>query len=121
MALKALGPRLGGLKPRLSAGQPDAHGHNAKAEPWRAWYHTKRWKDLRLDVFVRDGSSCTHPQHEGSRLISNPRLLVCDHIKAHRGDPARFWSEANLTTLCKPCHDRHKQAAERRAQARGLL
>ena len=32
-----------------------------------------------------------------------------------RGDPALFWSEANVWCLCKTCHDSVKQREERRA------
>ena len=41
--------------------------------------------------------------------------LVADHIRPHRGDEALFWDPANLQCLRKWCHDRAKQAAERRA------
>jgi 5-methylcytosine-specific restriction protein A len=37
----------------------------------------------------------------------------------HRGDPALFWPDANVQTLCKPCHDRRKQAEESAARAAG--
>lgn len=40
---------------------------------------------------------------------------VADHIQPHRGDMALFLSEANLQSLCKPCHDGHKQAQEHTA------
>lgn len=37
---------------------------------------------------------------------------VVDHIKPHRGDESLFYDAANLQSLCKPCHDRHKQRQE---------
>lgn len=44
-------------------------------------------------------------------------MLVCDHVKPHRGDERLFWDEANLQTLCKPCHDRDKQREEQASRA----
>ena len=39
---------------------------------------------------------------------------VVDHIKPHRGDDRLFWDfDNNVQSLCKPCHDRHKQRIER--------
>lgn len=43
--------------------------------------------------------------------------LVADHKTPHRGDVALFWDEQNLQCLCKPCHDRDKQRAERGGSA----
>jgi 5-methylcytosine-specific restriction protein A len=51
-------------------------------------------------------------------LIAEPLCRVClsqdittaatvrDHIVPHRGNEDLFWSEANIQSLCKPCHDR---------------
>ncbi|MCP4309588.1 MAG: HNH endonuclease [bacterium] len=51
------------------------------------------------------------------RLEGKTHLLVCDHIKPHRGDPGKFWDPDNLQTLCKSeCHDKHKQARKRAAR-----
>jgi 5-methylcytosine-specific restriction protein A len=78
--------------------------------PWKAWYKTARWQALRLRVFVRDGFTC---QHRGcGRLEGDTSKLVCDHIEPHRGSEHLFWDEANLQTLCRPCHDSVKQAEE---------
>ena len=37
---------------------------------------------------------------------------VVDHIRMHRGDLHLFFDPDNLQTLCKACHDSHKQAQE---------
>lgn len=77
--------------------------------PWRRWYDTARWKALRLATFVRDHFTC----QMCGRIEGQTRFLVCDHVKAHRGNAVLFWDPANLQTLCKsPCHDKHKQALE---------
>ena len=37
---------------------------------------------------------------------------VVDHIKPHKGDYDLFWDESNWQSLCKHCHDSHKQRLE---------
>lgn len=39
---------------------------------------------------------------------------VADHIVPHRGDESKFYDPDNLQSLCKPCHDTHKQRIEKR-------
>lgn len=92
-----------------------ADNNRAIFAPWRKWYGTARWRALRMAIFVRDGFTCQWP---GCRRIeANTSRLVADHRKPHRGDEALFWDEENLQTLCKPCHDKHKQRAERAGAA----
>lgn len=82
----------------------------ANGPPWRAWYKTARWQELRLKVFGRDLYTC---QMKGcGRVTAHP---VCDHIKPHRGDERLFWDEANLQTLCPTCHDTIKQSEEQQS------
>lgn len=38
---------------------------------------------------------------------------VVDHIEPHKGRVESFFDEGNLQSLCKPCHDSHKQRAEK--------
>ena len=45
---------------------------------------------------------------------------VCDHIHPHKGDPALFYG-GPFQSLCKPCHDRHKQAEERTGKAKPII
>lgn len=112
-------PRLTTLPPRVAAQPPllkkqtDAEGHSTAVEPGRAWYSTARWKRLRDRVLLRDHYTCQC----GCRHIEpNTAMLVADHKKPHRGDPALFWDETNLQTLWKPHHDADKQRADRRAR-----
>ena len=44
---------------------------------------------------------------------------VADHVRPHRGDVDLFLDSDNLQSLCKPCHDGHKQAQENSAD--GIL
>jgi 5-methylcytosine-specific restriction endonuclease McrA len=82
----------------------------ASGPPWKAWYKTARWQRVRQAIFLRDRYTCQY--RECGRLEGNTSRLVCDHIEPHRGNDALFWGEGNLQTLCKPCHDRLKQAEE---------
>lgn len=91
----------------------------ARAAPWRAWYNTARWRALRLKVLLRDLYTCQ--RRECGRIEADTSRLVCNHVKAHRGDAALFWDESNLQTLCKPCHDKLKQREEQASlQQRGV-
>lgn len=83
--------------------------------PWRANYKTKRWKDLRIEVLVRDAYTCQWPgcgRILGGKYPADESPVV-DHRRPHRGDERLFWDRSNLQSLCKsPCHDRHKQSLE---------
>ena len=111
--LKALAPRLISLKPRLGApvGDRQAFDRDRDRQPWRRWYKTARWQKLRWSVLLRDLFTCRRCHV----LEADTSQLVADHRKAHRGSEALFWDEANLWTLCKPCHDSWKQRVEARA------
>jgi 5-methylcytosine-specific restriction endonuclease McrA len=47
--------------------------------------------------------------HHGSLTPAS----VVDHIVPHKGDQRLFWSHDNWQSLCKSCHDSHKQRQER--------
>lgn len=42
-----------------------------------------------------------------------------DHIVPHSGDPALFWDEVNLQTLCRECHNR--KTAQETNRKRNML
>lgn len=45
---------------------------------------------------------------------------VVDHIVPHKGDNKLFWDfKNNVQSLCKPCHDRHKQRIEKTGRIEG--
>jgi 5-methylcytosine-specific restriction protein A len=88
-------------------------GHDARRraeQPWRRWYKTTRWKTLRLARLQAD-PLCAFCKRDGRVTAAT----VVDHVHPHRGDERRFFDFGNTQSLCKPCHDREKQAAERRA------
>jgi len=78
--------------------------------PWKRWYKLARWEQTRQTVFARDLFTCK--MAGCGILITERRMLVCDHVRPHRGDERLFWSQDNLQTLCKSCHDKRKQAEE---------
>lgn len=115
--------RLSALKPRLSPAPQRLHRATdertldrrrlADAET-RKLYNTKRWKDKRWSVLVRDQFTCQLCK----RIESDTSLLVCDHIEPHRGDVEKFWADP-CQTLCKTCHDSVKQQEEIAARMAG--
>lgn len=80
-----------------------------KKKPWQHLYNTKAWKQLRraqldkqpLCVMCRDKFKRVRPAN------------VADHIKRHQGDESLFFNANNLQSLCRSCHDVHKQRQER--------
>ena len=118
--------RLTTLKPSLSSlpariGQAPNSAQERKSGqaplPWRAWYKTARWSRLRVQVFVRDLFTCQEPGC--GRVEGNTSRLRAHHKKAHRGNAILFWDEANIETVCKPCHDGPIKAREMREQIIG--
>lgn len=113
--LSTLKPRFGGLQHRIGKAPADEAERTAQrleANPWRAWYSTKRWRDLRLTILQRDRWTC---QRTGVLLIGKhpaPNSPVVDHIKPHRGNEALFWDMNNLHAVSKAYHDSTKQAEE---------
>lgn len=114
-----------------------------RAQPWRRWYQTPRWRQARIERFVRDGFTCVRCKHCETRNQAMVEAMlaggmsvtdvvaalvgkvvtrfVCDHEKAHRGSERLFWDPNNHQTMCKPCHDSHKQADEQASlQQRGV-
>lgn len=110
--LSAMPGRLSAIPQRIGRAR-DIEGHCAEAEPWRAWYSLRRWKLLRMATFERDLFTC---QCGCGHIEADTSLLVGDHIEPHRGDPRLFWDQRNVQTLFKSCHDKTKQAQERRAR-----
>ncbi|MGE6740256.1 HNH endonuclease [Allorhizobium pseudoryzae] len=76
---------------------------------WRRWYSTKEWWKLRSSQ-IKTKPHCRFCAQSGVFRAAE----IVDHVKPHRGDRALFFDPNNLQSLCKPCHDRLKQGAERR-------
>lgn len=115
--LTNLKPTLGGID---AAHTPLGYSEHDRSQDkaWRSWYWSKEWRGtrkaeytdgVRFKILRRDHFTCQMCGKIGTNLAE----LVVDHCKPHRGNPALFWDEDNLQTLCKsPCHDKHKQKQE---------
>lgn len=79
-----------------------------------SFYDTARWKRLRK-AQLQETPFCAYCLQLGVRIPAT----VCDHITPHRGDPALFFSNRNLQSLCKTCHDSAKQRLERSGSLKG--
>lgn len=67
------------------------------------FYNTKRWKNLRLRI-LNQTPYCQQCWRDKNQYVY---ANVVDHIIDHRGNERLMWDEANLQSMCKPCHD-HK-------------
>jgi len=84
------------------------------AREYHHLYNRRAWKQLR-EAQLAAAPLCRMHQAIGQLVPAE----VVDHITPHKGDLSRFYDPANLQSLCKRCHDGHKQAQE--ANADGLL
>ena len=64
-----------------------------------------RWQQARLG-WLRHLPLCAECERHG-RIA---QASVVDHIHPHHGDPHLFWNRTNWQSLCKHCHDAHKQS-----------
>ena len=70
--------------------------------------YTWQW-DQRRTLYLQRKPLCVMCATQGRVTAAN----VVDHIQPHKGDMGLFWDEQNWQSLCKPCHDRHKQRQDR--------
>lgn len=82
------------------------------SQPWKAWYKTKAWRDLKLKVHVRDNYTCQRTGVVCGGKHPSPDSPVANHKRPHRGDPALFWDEDNIETVSKAVHDSTIQREE---------
>jgi len=108
--LTNLKPVITSLRPAIAYSDSATKSGRIMAPPaWKRWYHTARWKRLRIEVFARDMFTC----QMCGRLQGNTSKLVADHRRPHRGNAQLFWDMNNLQTLCdSPCHSSAKQRDE---------
>ena len=78
-----------------------------EAKAWQHLYNTARWRKLRL-IHLGAEPLCRMCKADGKVTPAT----VCDHVVPHKGNPERFFG-GPFQSLCKPCHDRHKQSEER--------
>lgn len=78
-----------------------------------ALYNSARWKRIRK-VQLASEPLCRMCAQQGKTTAAR----IVDHIEPHRGDPLRFYT-SELQSLCKPCHDSHKQRLEKSGRVMG--
>ena len=113
MALKQAPPRLGRPGNRLRT--PNDEAVRDRVNVWRGWYKTRRWRELRKAVFLRDHYRCQRSGVLCGGRHPAPDSPVANHKIPHRGDPALFWDIDNIETVSKLVHDGIIQSEERRA------
>ena len=64
-------------------------------------YKEKRWKVKRLHILRRDGYMCRECQRYGRRVDAD----TVHHIYPAEEYPEYVYSDWNLISLCKKCHD----------------
>lgn len=93
--------------------RPDHHRRLDAGQPWRAWYKTARWQELKDRVHKRDRFIC---QRTGVLCLGKhpaPDSPVANHKVRHEGDPVLFWDETNVETVTKAVHDGLIQSEEK--------
>ena len=82
------------------------------SQPWKAWYKTKRWQELKLLVHIRDNYTCQRTGRVCGGKYPSPDSPVANHKRPHRGNPALFWDPDNVETVTKAVHDSAIQSEE---------
>ena len=67
-----------------------------------------KWQKAR-DAYLKKHPLCVDHERRG---YVEPATVV-DHIIPHSGDMTLFWDSSNWQSLCKVCHDSHKQRIEK--------
>lgn len=127
----SLKPRLSAMTPRVEAPGVDGGRDRARdsSQPWRKWYKTARWRELKDRVHVRDAHRC---RVTGVRVLGRfpaPDSPVADHIKSPgevwemtgciRETERVFWDIDNLRTVSKAYHDGQRQREQKQARRFG--
>lgn len=76
-------------------------------------YNSRRWREKREHQLSIE-PLCRMCAQVGRVTAAT----VADHVVPHKGSLTLFWSGA-LQSLCKSCHDSHKQREERSGRAVG--
>ena len=67
-----------------------------------------RWRKARA-TYLGEHPTCAECAKAGQVTAAT----VVDHRVPHRGDLTLFWDSSNWQSLCKPCHNSHKQRLEK--------
>ncbi|MCU7917087.1 MAG: HNH endonuclease [Candidatus Thiodiazotropha sp. (ex Epidulcina cf. delphinae)] len=73
-----------------------------------------RWQKAR-EAFLAKYPLCAEHARLGQTVVAT----VVDHVEPHRGCMKLFWDRDNWQSLCKQCHDVHKQRFEKSGRVSG--
>lgn len=85
-------------------GQRARDAKRYRDNPYRKWYNSNAWKNLRVFVLNRD-PLCKLQITPMCKQHGGDGTSVADHIHDHKGVWALFIDPANVQGVCKPCHD----------------
>ncbi len=84
-----------------------------KKPPWEADYndyrHTKKYKNWRVKVFIRDDYTCQKCQQIGGQLEAH-------HIKSFKNYKKLRYRLSNGVTYCLKCHRNHHSVLRQKAK-----
>lgn len=86
---------------------PKNHRYDDRESAAKRGYGYK-WQKAR-EAYLKKYPLCIDHERRG---YVEPATVV-DHIIPHRGDMTLFWDSSNWQSLCKVCHDSHKQRIEK--------
>lgn len=86
----------------------EADKRRAERYEWRKWYGSARWQKIRA-IQLNEFPLCRFCAEDGRVTAATE----CDHVEPHKGNPDKFYA-GPFQSLCKSCHARDKQRAERR-------
>ena len=69
---------------------------------WNGFYHTRQWKDKRLQILKRDHYAC----QVCKRLGKYKRGNIVHHRKHLKDAPELALTDSNLETICRECHEK---------------
>src|SRR2546423_999523 len=73
---------------------------------YHEWYNSSEWRRRAKAKLAEQLSLCQQCQGDGIVTVAT----CVDHTIPHRGDRALFDDDANLESLCAPCHSRKTRA-----------
>src|SRR4051812_35249746 len=112
MRLRLLKPGLRTLGPAIRTESERSLIDDDTRRLIRQWLASAEWKQLRLDVFARDGLRCQRSGIICSGAYPADDSPVANHKRPHRGDARLFWDIDNLETVTKQVHDKVIQSEE---------
>lgn len=79
-----------------------------------AGLYGSRWQKARAYFLAKHPLCAEHLKRD-----AYVEATVVDHVVPHRGDLKLFWDNTNWQSLCKHCHDSHKQRLEKSGRVIG--